>query len=96
MRFLLYEITLPRRARLQRYGEEISSRRPSPGSSQKAGRRCFEEGTALALVVPSTIVPQEANYVLNVRHSQFARLRIAEAEAFSFDERLWQSRGASE
>jgi RES domain-containing protein len=49
----------------------------------------------LALVVPSVILPQEANYVLNVRHPQFAQLRIAKPEPFSFDERLWRSPGVS-
>ena len=41
--------------------------------------------------MPSGIVPQEMNYVLNVRHPQFARLTIADPEPFSLDERLWQS-----
>ncbi len=45
----------------------------------------------LALVVPSLIVPQEKNYVLNVVHPQFAGLTVEAAEAFSFDERLWHA-----
>jgi RES domain-containing protein len=55
-----------------------------------------DDGTALALVVPSVIVPQETNYVLNIRHAQFAQLRVAGPEPFSFDERLWQSRSVRE
>jgi RES domain-containing protein len=45
----------------------------------------------LALVVPSVIVPQEANYVLDVRHKRFAQLRVSPPEPFSFDERLWRT-----
>jgi RES domain-containing protein len=97
MRFLLYEITLPRRARVKRHGEEFASHHPRPPASrQEAGRAWLDDGTALALVVPSVIVPQEANYVLNIRHTQFAQLRVAGPEPFSFDERLWQSRSAGE
>jgi RES domain-containing protein len=54
----------------------------------------MEERSALALVVPSVLVPQEKNYVLDVRHPQFARLRLSAPEPFSFDERLWSRRVA--
>jgi hypothetical protein len=30
---------------------------------------------------------------LNVRHPQFAQVRISATERFSFDERLWRPRG---
>jgi RES domain-containing protein len=43
--------------------------------------------------VPSLIVPQERNYVLNVAHPLFANVTVAGAEAFSFDERLWHAQG---
>lgn len=88
MRFLLLEITLPARPRLQRYAV---ARAPAPEASRRAGRAWLEQGTDLALVVPSLIVPQESNYVLNVRHPQFGRLRVSEPEPFSLDERLWRS-----
>jgi RES domain-containing protein len=96
MRFLLYEITLPGRARLRRHGEDASHHPHASASRQEAGSAWLDDGTALALVVPSVIVPQEANYVLNTRHTQFAQLRVAGPEPFSFDERLWQCRSAGE
>jgi len=37
-------------------------------------------------------VPHEANYVLNVNHTQFGRL-VVRQEHFSFDDRLWRSEG---
>jgi RES domain-containing protein len=92
MQFLLFAITLPKRVRVQRYTRR---RARSPSATEDAGRAWIEDGAALALVVPSVIVPQEANYVLNVRHPQFAQLRIAKREPFSFDERLWRSPGVS-
>jgi RES domain-containing protein len=88
MSFLLYAITLPARARLQRIA---SGRRAPSESSQRIGRAWADDGKALALVVPSVIVPQEANYVLNVRHPQFVEIAVGRPESFSFDERLWRS-----
>jgi RES domain-containing protein len=88
--FVLYTLELPVRARLTRHNER------APGSletSQRIGRRWVDEEGTLALVVPSSIVPQEKNYVLNVRHSQFADVAMVR-EPFSFDDRLWRSRSA--
>lgn len=93
MRFLFYEITLPKGVRSQYYKgvARVWRRRRTPAASQSAGRAWLADGTALALVVPSVIVPQEANYVLSVRHPQFAGLHISKPQPFSFDERLWKS-----
>ena len=88
MRFLLCTITLPARARLQR---QANTRRAPSESSQEVGRAWVDDGKALALVVPSVIVPQETNYVLNVGHPQFAEVEVGRPESFSFDERLWRS-----
>jgi RES domain-containing protein len=92
MRFALYMITLPRRARLERH---VDPRPPKAlASSQAIGRDWIDRGSSLALVVPSIIVPQETNYVLNVTHSQFWRIEVSAPEPFSFDERLWRQRFA--
>lgn len=92
MRFLLYALALPKRVRLDHHA---GKRAPlALESSQEIGRAWLETGTTLALVVPSVIVPQEANYVLNVSHPQFARLELSTPESFSFDERLWRTRFA--
>ena len=85
MSFMLYSIELPRRVRLRQHREPS----PSLQASQEIGRAWLHEGSELALVVPSVLVPQEKNYVLDVRHAQFARIKISSSEPFSFDERLW-------
>lgn len=90
MRFVLFALRLPPRPRIERIAP--TGRPRSLSASTKIGADWFEAGTSLALVVPSVIVPQESNYVLNVRHAQFAQVRVAKREAFSFDERLWQRR----
>ena len=85
MSFVLYTIRLPARLRVRH-----AALPASPQSSEDAGRAWIDEGRALALVVPSVLVPQEKNFVLNARHPHFARLEIATPEPFSFDERLWR------
>lgn len=91
MRFLLYAITLPVRARLRRYAHEAPGQRPPPVAASRAfGGAWLDESATLGLVVPSVIVPRDTNYVLNVLHPQFLKLKLAEPEPFSFDERLWR------
>jgi RES domain-containing protein len=91
MRFVLCTIELPARVRLSRHDGDRPPR--SLETSQAVGRRWIESDATLALVVPSVIVPQEKNYVLNAAHAQFAGL-VAMEEPFSFDDRLWQPRRA--
>jgi RES domain-containing protein len=43
------------------------------------------------LKVPSAIVNDESNYLLNPLHPEFARISIGEARNFTFDGRLWRS-----
>lgn len=95
MQFLLYEIRLPKRPRLQHRGTPSAPRPWSSRTCREAGRAWLEAGKELALVVPSVIVPQEKNFVLNVRHSQFDRMQIGKPQPFSLDERLWAPAEAS-
>ncbi len=89
MRFVLCTIELPARARVARH--RVKRTPPSLEASQEVGREWLLGVATLALVVPSAIVPHEANYVLNVNHPQFARLVVKHAR-FSFDDRLWRAK----
>lgn len=85
MRFVLCTLELPARASVRRHGTARPPR--SLAASQRIGASWLADGTDFALVVPSAVVPQEVNYVLDVRHARFADLRVANVESFSFDER---------
>lgn len=61
---------------------------PPPPSTKAVGDQWIKNGTSVVLAVPSTIVPQEANYLLNPRHRDFAKIRFSDPKAFSFDPRL--------
>lgn len=60
-----------------------------PQPTAAIGQRWLESGRTLALRVPSVVVPDEHNLLLNPAHPEFARVRLAlEPAHFCFDERL--------
>ncbi len=61
---------------------------PAPAKVQAIGDDWVAGGSSAVLRVPSTLVPGESNFLLNPRHPDFAKLRIARAHPFQFDPRL--------
>jgi RES domain-containing protein len=59
-------------------------------SSQMLGDHWLEEQTSAVLRVPSVIVPQEYNYLLNPKHPDFAQIVVELPMPFIFDERLFR------
>lgn len=60
-----------------------------PHPTALLGHAWLQAGRSLALRVPSVIVAQEHNLLLNPAHPEFAQVRLAaEPEPFAFDERL--------
>lgn len=57
-------------------------------STQKLGDNWINSSVALALEVPSVIIPFEFNYIINPAHSDFKKLTIVSIKEFSFDQRL--------
>lgn len=55
---------------------------------QKIGDAWANEQRSLLLRVPSVIIPEEFNYVLNTQHPDFKHVRIARMEPFLFDPRV--------
>lgn len=49
---------------------------PPPSSTQRIGDEWVARKTSAILRVPSAIIPEEFNYVLNPAHQQFARIEI--------------------
>ena len=58
------------------------------GGARRSGRALGQELKAPVLAVPSAVIPQELNYLLNPRHADFKRIRVGKPEAFRFDPRL--------
>lgn len=55
---------------------------------QPLGDAWYERRSAAVLRVPSSIVPQEFNYILHTRHPDFKRISIVAREEFMFDARI--------
>jgi RES domain-containing protein len=61
-----------------------------PPSTQQIGTQWCDRGDSAVLSVPSVVIPQERNYVLNPAHQHFHRISIGKPEPFSFDPRMWK------
>lgn len=61
---------------------------PPPASTQHVGDRWAEEHGSVILRVPSSIVPDEYNYLINPSHPDFAHIEIGTPEELSIDSRL--------
>ncbi len=64
---------------------------PSPRRLQQIGSEWARSSRSLLLAVPSALIPQEFNYLLNPRHQDFSRVKIARPRKFPFDLRLWKA-----
>lgn len=61
---------------------------PAPAAVQLIGNRWAEQARSLVLEVPSVIVPEESNFLINPAHPDFKTLRIGKPVPFRFDKRL--------
>ena len=61
---------------------------PGPDLLQEIGTNWFESKKSPLLRVPSAVIPQEFNYLLNPTHADFDKLSIGKPQIFKFDPRL--------
>ncbi|MFI3118916.1 MAG: RES family NAD+ phosphorylase [Methylococcaceae bacterium] len=61
-----------------------------PFDSQLIGGRWIEQCKTAVLAVPSAVIPEENNYLLNPLHPDFAKLVIHPPVPFTFDLRFWK------
>jgi RES domain-containing protein len=57
---------------------------PAPDSTRRLGSEWVARGAAVALRLPSVLVPEEYNLLLNPSHPDFAKLRISKPQVFTF------------
>ncbi|GAA0559581.1 RES family NAD+ phosphorylase [Chitinophaga japonensis] len=55
---------------------------------QPAGHRWYDEARYPVMKVPSAIVPLEYNYVLNVNHADFSKVKLIDVAGFIPDPRI--------
>jgi RES domain-containing protein len=60
----------------------------APVSTRKLGDDWTRSNDSLVLRVPSVVVPQEWNYLINPAHPNFSKLETGKPQALTFDSRL--------
>jgi RES domain-containing protein len=65
---------------------------PSPQPLQIFGGEWLERGESAVLKVPSAIVIEEWNYLINPLHADFRKFRVSKPQPFNFDPRVARSR----
>ena len=63
-------------------------RDPPPPELAGIGDAWAKQGRSAVLAVPSAVVAEETNFLLNPRHPDFSEIRIGNPEDFQFDPRL--------
>jgi RES domain-containing protein len=63
---------------------------PAPEALKNLGTAWAARRTTAILAVPSAVIPEEHNYLLNPRHADFNRIRIRKPIPFRFDARMWK------
>lgn len=63
---------------------------PPPPGTMAIGEKWVREGKSAVLKIPSVLVPAAVNFVLNPHHPEAPKVRIGQAEKFSFDPRMWK------
>ena len=65
---------------------------PPPPALQNLGDTWAASNTSAILRIPSVLVPEESNLLLNPRHPDFAKITISRPQPFHFDPRLARPR----
>jgi RES domain-containing protein len=61
-----------------------------PVSTQRLGTAWAKDMVSALLKVPSVVVPEEHNYIVNPLHPDFGKIRQHAAVTFTFDSRMWK------
>ena len=95
--FVLVSVDIPETFVLEISTADLSKNwaiSPAPESTKIIGDRWLSSGSSVALKVPSVIVPDECNYLLNPNHPDFASLAIGSSRLFRIGTRLFNYSGA--
>jgi RES domain-containing protein len=65
-------------------------RYPAPEVLKDIGTAWSAKGATAILAVPSAVIPEERNYLLNPAQPDFKRIRISRPVSFRFDPRMWK------
>jgi RES domain-containing protein len=84
-RLVSLQIHIPDNVTSQIYHENTA---PAEADASEIGDAWIRHNQALLLTVPSALVP-ERNVLINPRHKEIKRVKVAETKPFEFDPRLF-------
>jgi RES domain-containing protein len=62
---------------------------PHGAGARLIGDHWVRQGSSLAMLVPSAVLPAERNILINPGHILFGQIQIGEPETHAFDRRLF-------
>lgn len=65
---------------------------PPPIEIQQIGDDWAQSNASVVLRVPTSVLPVEFNYLVNVRHAEFSKIKLGKPQSFTFDERLYKEK----
>jgi RES domain-containing protein len=89
--YVVFEINVPNDLILELRDEDLPAdwrMRPGSPGARAVGDAWLTQRASVALSVPSVLVPQERNLLLDPEHPRFDEVRVEGPEDFRFDERL--------
>ncbi len=63
---------------------------PPPLEIQRIGDDWAKNNVSVVLKVPTSVLPVESNYLINVGHPDFLKIELGEPQKFVFDKRLYE------
>jgi len=88
--YVFLEVTIPDTSILWPQAGDLPSdwRDAHPLRARSFGSEWARSSGSLALAVPSTVIQEETNFLINPDHSAFSQVRLAGPQPFQFDRRL--------
>ncbi len=65
------------------------SRFPFDDFTRQVGDEMLQNGSSLVLKVPSAVVPEEFNYVINPQHPNAGKIQLTDLNPLELDNRFW-------
>ena len=65
---------------------------PIPHANRVLGSAWLQSRRTAVLFVPSAVIPEEFNVLINPAHPDFSKLQIGRPRRFQFDPRMWKAR----
>lgn len=67
---------------------------PAPAHTQEFGRQWLESRRQLVMLLPSAIIPESTNAIINPHHPSYSEVALTIVRDFTFDARMFRNERA--